>query len=206
MTYRDRERKFFKVTYKLRTVVYDPFLKFLANLGVTANHITYLRGVILVWMLYEMFVKGDLLSGSIIYFAFLFIDTIDGSLARYRKEDNDKGKFNDVIIDQLGYALFVLGLAFIGVANTFILFYHVIIAGFGYLVAVAYKNQNEKSDWVVRPEGNLSYFKLIALLALLILLIFKVNLIDFTAIVLNIWMTITAIYHLIKLQKEEYKG
>ncbi len=208
MSYRTTERTFYARSSQLRERLFAPLLKFLAHYRITANHITFIRMALFVALVvYPLFVRGALVFATVMYFAvFWLLDTLDGQLARYTNTSSDKGKFNDVFVDQLGYAIYIMGLAFAGVSDLFILFYHVIISGAVYVLAIVQKNETQPSDWLVRPEPNLSYFKLIAHLAIIILLLFGINLVDLTFGFLNIWMTLAAVIYFYRLQHQTFKS
>lgn len=207
MTYREIERKFFNVSRDMRELVLQPLLKILTFLKISANQITYARVFIFVFgVMYPLFVKGELMIAILFYFfGFWLLDMLDGQLARHTKTDNDKGKFIDVYVDMMGYSFFIMGLAFLGVANIFILFYHVIIHGAVYIISIVQKNELVKSDWIIKPEANLVYFKFLAHLLVVIFIFLQINWMDLGFIILNIFMTISTIVYFIKMQKQIYK-
>jgi phosphatidylglycerophosphate synthase len=208
MSFRESERKFFYWSYDLRNKILAPLLKLLSGMGITANHITFFRVVIfIVGVMYPLFVKGNLTLAVFVYFlGFMLLDTLDGSLARFNNSASDKGRFNDLYVDVLGYSVLIMGLAYLETVGTFILFYHVIIHGALYLISSVYKNENEKSDWIMKAEPNLTYLKFIAMTFIAVLVLFKVNVLDIVFIILNIWMTVLAFYYFIKLQRQSYKN
>ena len=206
MSYKKVETKFFEKSYEWRNKYYGPMLKFLHKKGVTADHITYARALVfIVGVMYPLFVTGNILLATIIYFfGFWLLDTLDGAVARYAKKDSDRGKFNDILIDIMGYSIFVMGIAFLGFSSVFIMFYNVIIHGALWVIAIALHNENEKSDWVIRPESNLSYFKIIAHIFVAAFVLFGVNWLDAVYGLLNVWMTITFIIKYVQFQNQKY--
>jgi len=206
MSIRTAERKFYAWTFGIRERLFSPILKLLAKSGVKPNHITYLRGVLFVALVaYPLFVQGDLVRATIAYvFVFWLLDMFDGQLARHLKLSSDKGKFNDIFIDNLGYSIYFVGLAFLGVAGTFIIMFHVIAQATVHIAAIAYRNQNTKSDWVIKTEANVFYFKLLSHTVVFVYLIFGITLIDPLLALINIWMGIEALYYFVQLQREAY--
>jgi hypothetical protein len=98
-----------------------------------------------------------------------------------------------------------MGLAYVGFGEMFILFFHVIAHGATYLIATAYNNEMRSSDWVLRPEPNLGYTKLISLsiIALAVFLGWPVFNIGF--MLMNTWYTIVGVWYFSAFQKRSYK-
>jgi phosphatidylglycerophosphate synthase len=205
MGYTDLEKKIVQKTYTWRNRFMGPLLSTLTKWGMTANKITYFRALITVGMLYELFVRGSFNGAIIVYVIFLLLDGLDGALARFQNASSDKGKFNDILIDQLTYALLTFGMAFLAIGSTGLLFFHVIISGTVYLLAVLAKNINKPSDWLIHAEPNLMYLKSFATIGLILLVIFKINVVDIFVFILNIWMTVLAFYYFVIIQKTFYK-
>lgn len=207
MSYRQTEQQFFKKSWVWREKFLSPVLELLHKAKITANHITYFRAILFMFVvMYPLYIKGDVFWATAGYFLiFWLLDTIDGQLARHTKTSSDKGKFNDIFIDITGYSLYMMGLAFIGVSEVFILFYHVIIHAADYLLAIVYRNENQPTDWIIRAEPNLSYLKIIAHLTIIIFVLFGRNFIDPMFMMLNVFMTLQAINYFIKIQKQSFK-
>lgn len=204
--YNQMESSSVEKSYKWRAKFFGPLLRFLQRRGVTANQITYLRALVLLVIMYFMFIRLSLVTSSIIYFlVFWGLDAIDGALARHAGTASDHGKFNDVIIDQTSYALFLMGLAFLGKADVFLLFLHVILSGLVYILAVIVKNFHRPTDWLIHAEPNLMYLKVIASVPILLLVLFKLNIMNLTFFALNIWMTILAFYYFTALQRSDFR-
>lgn len=205
-TYNQMESGAVQKSYKLREKVFGPLLRFLQRRGVTANHVTYIRALVMLIIMYFMFIRLSLVVSSIIYFVvFWGLDAIDGALARHAGTASDHGKFNDVIIDQTSYSLFLMGLAFLGKADVFLLFLHVILSGLVYTLAIIVKNFHKPTDWLIHAEPNLMYLKVIASMPILLLVLFKFNVMNLTFFALNIWMTILAFYYFSALQRNDFK-
>jgi len=204
--YSQFERSAVEQSYTARQKFFGPLLRFLQRRGVTANQVTFFRGFVMIAVMYLMFIRMSLGWATLIYFGvFWMLDTIDGALARHAGSASDHGKFNDVIIDQTSYALFIMGLAFLGGADVFLLFLNVILSGLVYLLAVIVKNFHRPTDWLIHAEPNLIYLKIIAFTPLFILLIFHINILNLVFFALNIWMTCLAFYYFAALQRSDFK-
>lgn len=205
-SYNQMESAAVQRSYKLREKIFGPLLRFLQRRGVTANQITYVRALVMMVIMYYMFIKLSLVIASVIYFiVFWGLDTIDGALARHAGTASDHGKFNDVLIDQTSYCLFLMGLAFLGKADVFLLFLNVILSGLVYTLAVIVKNFHRPTDWLIHAEPNLMYLKVVASVPILLLILFKINVMNLTFFALNIWMTILAFYYFAVLQRNDFK-
>lgn len=205
MNYANLEKNIVQKTYALRQKFLSPLLSVLTRIGLTANRITYLRGLLLGVMVYELFINASFVGGSVVYIIFLILDGLDGALARYQNASSDLGRFNDIFVDILAYSFMVFGLAYLALGSTGLMFYQVIINGAVYLLAVLAKNMNRGSDWLIHAEPNQMYLKVIATVPFLLLLLFKVNLIDLFVFFLNLWMTVLGFYYFIILQKIKYE-
>ncbi len=206
MEYRRLEQLFFKKSWVVREKLYGPCLDVLARWGVTANHITYLRAILFLGVVaYPLYIRANLLWATLGYFlVFWFLDTVDGQLARHTKAESDKGKFNDTVIDVVGYSLYVMGIAFIGASEVFVMFFHVIIHAADYLLAIVYRNENEPSNWIIKTEANLSYLKIIAHTAIIIFVVAGRNFIDPVFMILNTLMALQAIHYFVKIQQQTF--
>lgn len=203
MTYQSFEKSVISKTYQWRNKTLAPLLGFLARRKVTANHITYFRALIfVVGVMYPLFIQGNVHLAFIIYlFGFWGLDTLDGALARFTNTASDRGRYIDTFVDILAYSMFILGLAYLGAASVFVFFYHVIVHGALYVMAAVYKNEHQKSDWIIKAEPNLIYIKFIPTFFIGLYAIFDLNLLNIVYAVVNAWMTILLFYYFIKFEQ-----
>ncbi len=83
-------------------VIYQPVLKLCTALGITANHISLLSSLVAILSITFSIVQVDpryFLYGIWIH---VFLDSLDGSLARYQGKSSDLGAFTDVVCDHIG--------------------------------------------------------------------------------------------------------
>ncbi|MBU0471320.1 MAG: CDP-alcohol phosphatidyltransferase family protein, partial [Nanoarchaeota archaeon] len=81
-----------------------PILKLLLQTKITANHITIIRAMTII-LGFIFFLKADIIYaiiGSLIFEIGIILDTLDGAIARYRKESSSLGEFMDAFLDHLG--------------------------------------------------------------------------------------------------------
>jgi len=203
MSYQAFEKSIISKTYAWRNKALAPFLGFLARRKVTANHITYFRALIfVVGVMYPLFVRGDIFLAFLVYLiGFWGLDSLDGALARYTNSASDRGRFIDIFVDILAYSILILGLAYLGAASVFVFFYHVIVHGGLYVISAIYKNEDKKSDWIIRAEPNLIYLKFIPTFFIGLYAIFDLNLLNIVYAAVNAWMTILLFYYFIKFEQ-----
>ena len=64
------------------SVIFTPFAKLLARLNVTPNMVTYGSAVIIAGLSFGVLARGHLALGGILLGVVLFMDSVDGVLAR----------------------------------------------------------------------------------------------------------------------------
>ena len=96
-TFTDRLRVIFKD-------LIDPIGAFLNRLGITPNAITLL-GLVGTTIGAYVISQGKMTLGGIILLLFVFVDVLDGTMARLRGESSDFGGFVDSVSDR--YAEFI---------------------------------------------------------------------------------------------------
>lgn len=142
-----------------RQKVLYPILPLFAKIGVTANHLSILR-MLLGIIAFPIFFYGyTTLSVSLIVIA-LITDTIDGSVARFQKNESDRGKFVDMLADHTLY-VFSIAILFYLEVNNILLASHLILVPVVYVLAIIKKQEGKKSDWIITPQAELSYIKFV---------------------------------------------
>lgn len=110
------EEKIYNQLAQLRTMVFQPLNKILTGLGITADLLSYLA--VLLMVVFVLLSQHNLKLGFWVIVARMFVDILDGPLARYQKTASDRGKFVDVLMDNLGFALFIIGVVKAGVLGS----------------------------------------------------------------------------------------
>jgi len=194
--------KFFR---KKRDSLLKPLLKILNRLGISANNLSISK--IFFTIIYLLFIKSNFsLAMSFLLFGGVFLDFLDGPLARYTNKDSDRGKFIDVLSDQIVYILAIWGLIIINIGNYIILSYNIIIISLFYLLIIINKNENIESDWIIKPVARATYYKLIFEILTILYLLSQIDIIVFNKLIfiINSIITIHFIYHLIKFSNKKY--
>ena len=165
----------------------------LATIRLTPNRITFLRflsapAFILLFPTYPR--KMTL----VLVIACLF-DWIDGGLARHLKIESDRGKFWDVLVDHIVYVAALFTVMRTGAVSVDAFAYQIMIAPIVFLLATIKESENRKTDWIIHPYYRVVYFKTFALLCLLLYVGWGINYLDVGILLLNVFMTLCAIYH-----------
>jgi phosphatidylglycerophosphate synthase len=198
----DKANEFFR---KKRDKLFSPIIKGFDRLGISANTLSLSK--LFFACLYLLLIKNNFLLA--IFFIFLggvFIDLLDGPLARYTNKASDRGKFVDSFSDQLVYGLFIWGLIIINVGSPIILSFNMIIISSLYIIMIVNKNELLESDWIIKPIARASYYKLVLEISVILHLFFSMNEFFFnkTIFIVNILVTIHFMYHLIKFSNKKY--
>lgn len=149
MTWATFERRFKDRTSTFRYTLFKPLLKILASAGIRPNAITYLGLASMFFFVY--YINKDVPLAAIFLIINLVLDQIDGPLAYYLKSMSDKGKFTDLLIDNIAFVILVAGIVSIGLISGVI---GVLLAYFMFLcmiLMILQKNYKRKSDWLITP-------------------------------------------------------
>jgi phosphatidylglycerophosphate synthase len=176
-----------KDSRRKREKFFRPILKDLKKMGITANMLSNLR-IFLVLLFLPIFFYNKF-AGALLMLFILFLDSLDGSLARYSKNASDRGKFIDISVDHLVYSI---------IAVTLLAFKVDVF----YILATIKKQEFEESDWIIKPYPQLSYLKTLPVLAFLIASFLTLNpiLINWALALPNLVATLLVIYYFIFIQ------
>ncbi len=178
-----------------RSAYLKPIIKGLDILGFTPNSLSFLRAV--SGLVFFLLVNINFEIAFLILVIGGLTDFFDGALARYQKNDSDRGKFIDMLSDNIIFSFFLLGLIKINFISTLNLSYFIFIIPALYLMIIINKNENIKNDWIISPYARVSYYKVIFEILFLATFIFQINkiYITFASTILNILMSIHFSYH-----------
>lgn len=82
-------------------IIFTPFAKVLAKLHVTPNMVTYGSGLIITGLALGLVARGHLAVGGITLGIVLFMDSVDGVLARLTNNQTEYGAFLDSTMDRI---------------------------------------------------------------------------------------------------------
>jgi phosphatidylglycerophosphate synthase len=98
----------YQVFAVIRDKIFLPPVKLFSFIGITANMLSYFSVVLMG--LFIVFIRKHNSISLILLLTSLTIDLFDGVLARYQGTASDRGKFVDVICDNVNFSLFLIGL------------------------------------------------------------------------------------------------
>jgi phosphatidylglycerophosphate synthase len=200
MILNDWYEQYKKFSIVWRSKYFQPVLKLLADLKITPDQITFFRLIFLVPVIYY-FYWLNLWGVLIFYLIFWFLDLFDGALARYLRAENDKGRFLDTIIDNFAYGVLMVGFISLDIAWGWLLAFNILAEISVQVLAIIQKQRTKPSDWLIKAEANLPYFKTISHLTLIFYLLGH-NYINSVFLCLNFGLVLTFFYYLWLIKQE----
>ncbi len=140
-----REEKIYTSLAAVRTSIFRPLNKILTAIGVNADMLSYLGVVVMVGFIFAL--PDNLMLAFWLLFARMIIDIMDGPLARYQKTDSDRGKFVDVLMDNLAFALFIFGVIHAGFMEGLAGAIYLFLTELVVVLMIIIYNLKHKSDW-----------------------------------------------------------
>ncbi|MDO8600814.1 MAG: CDP-alcohol phosphatidyltransferase family protein, partial [bacterium] len=183
---------------KLRGFVFYPILWLLNALGISAIFITNLRlvlGIVFLWWFWR-----DQYAAAIFMVFVIFLDTIDGALARFQGTTSDRGKFLDIVVDHCIYVFILFTFPTLGALMPLV-FYNLFITIVAYLLGAVSKGEARPSDWLIKPAPQLSYLKAVIVIPFFLLVLWDINWLNEALWLANILATVLGVYYFITLQR-----
>lgn len=145
-----------------REKLFKPLLKILPF---HPHTITTFR--LLLALAFPFLITSNPLLAWICIFTSMALDAFDGVVARYRHLASDRGKFIDVLADQITFILLCFGLIRILPALSLEIAIIACCVPLTYLITMVRKNEKEQTDWLIKPQARLIGYKLIFLIAVI---------------------------------------
>lgn len=149
-------------TEEWREIALRPLLKLLVAVGVTANGISTFR--IILAIIFPWLILSQPRTAWTCLIVSIVLDGLDGALARYAKTASDRGKFIDVLADQITFSLLATGLIRVWPQHSLVLALLAFLIPAAYLIVAVAKNEGRVSDWLIKPRAQLTAYKIIFLL------------------------------------------
>jgi len=128
--------------------------KFFSKLPLSANGYTILSFLFVLGCFF--FLIKNLLLYAFIFFSIAgFLDTVDGCVARFRKEDSKRGAYLDTIVDRYVEGVFLLGLLFLPFPDIIFPFYVWIFLFFFGALMTTYSKAAAKEKEIIEKGGEL---------------------------------------------------
>lgn len=186
-----------KASIKFRAKYFEPALQLLAMLRITPNQITIFRLFFVVPIVFY-FALGSLTGVLIFYIIFWLLDLFDGALARYLNIESDKGRFLDTLVDNFMYGILIIGFIDLRVAWLWLLAANILLEYTVQILAILYKQWGKPSDFIIKAQADLPYFKSVSHSGLF-LFILGLNYLNFIYYLLDVSLLATAGYYFYKL-------
>ncbi|MBI2013854.1 MAG: CDP-alcohol phosphatidyltransferase family protein [Candidatus Colwellbacteria bacterium] len=146
------EEKMYYWLRDIREPLIRPIVKVLAFFRVHPSALSFAGVFLMLGFIY--FVGTNPLMSFYFLLAALAMDAFDGGLARYLKVDSDKGKFTDVLVDNLNFTLFIIGLTAVSLVSGAAGAAYVYFMLLARVLMVVRKNLGRVSDWLIRPMAG----------------------------------------------------
>jgi phosphatidylglycerophosphate synthase len=186
-----------KASVSFRAKYFQPILKLLAHWGVTPNKITTFRLIFILPIAYY-FATENLFGVFVFYALFWFLDLFDGALARYLNKQNDKGRFLDTLVDNFMYGIIMVGMIHLQVTWLWLLAVNIVLEYSVQILGIIYKQWGQSSDFIIKAQADLPYFKAISHLGLFLYLV-GLDYLAFIYYLLDVSLFLAVSYYFYKL-------
>jgi len=179
--------------------IFYPLLVWCRRVGISPLFFTLFR-LVLLPVLYLLFEESLFWAGFLLILMILS-DMLDGALARYLEIASDRGKFEDHLSDHLLYGVCLLGLLSLRAVSAHVLGYQLLIFPVLMVLAILKKHEHTETDWVIKPRPDIGYYKFLFFVFFFVYLFFAKNYLNGLIWIMNILMTLQAIYYFSVLQR-----
>ncbi|HEY95745.1 MAG TPA: hypothetical protein G4O15_12500 [Dehalococcoidia bacterium] len=184
-----------KYFHLFRQPITLPICRFLTLLHIKPSYITTTRipiliGFVVLWVYEQYHIAVILLAINI------FLDIIDGDLARFLDADSEVRKFKDVTVDNIMVVALPLALIWQGTVSGFIGGYYIFIVTLSWWLSVVRRNIDIQSDWLFKAQASSFLFTarfFIVTLLVFLYVLFEVDVFSLTLIVLSVILTLNSI-------------
>jgi phosphatidylserine synthase len=199
------EKKYWQFA-QMRDVYLRPLAKIITYLGIRASGVSY-SGI--------FFMLGFIInvkSNPKIAFFFMLLavgmDFVDGVVARYQHQASDRGKFIDMVADNVIFSLFVIGICYAELLPNLwglILVYLMVLSK---LFRAIYNAFDYPSDWFFRSLAGFlpNFISGICYIFFVLLLFFNINLFVYCFIGSAIILFLDATSHFVLIIRKERKS
>lgn len=183
---------------KFRAVFFRPLVRGLNSLGIVAETITLLRLIIAVLIfVLSLCLPIKIFWVSLIFLFVIFLDMVDGTLARSSGTFSDRGKFMDVFVDHTAYCFVVLFLIIKNLTNTPYAAFNLFIIPIAYLLATIKKEEGKPTDWIIKVYPRVVYLQIIPYFAFFSYSFFGYNFLNKAFIISDVWAVVLSFYYYI---------
>ena len=197
-----RVLRYYHVSVRIRNFVFNPIARFFSFFGITSNMLSFFGVIMLIFFIF--FIKKNILISLIFLLIGIIVDAVDGVLARYQKKSSDRGKFIDMVCDNLNFTLFVIGLVYAGLLNGLIGLICVYSMVLSKLFRIIVNSRFLESDWHFKAVAGFlpNLCAVTSYLSLPIIVFFRQNYFDLLLIVFSFILIIDSFIFYCKIIKK----
>lgn len=147
-----KEDQIYENCRRKKDVILFPLTKLLAGIGITPALLSYTSIIVMLVFIYV--IPQSLMQALYLVIVYLVLDNLDGSLARHLHTASDRGKFTDILVDNVCFMLFLVGLVYANLLSGIlgIIFSYVFLLLTTLLIFE--KNLFQPTDWLIRPTAG----------------------------------------------------
>jgi len=149
--YSGGEADFMARSQQIRAQLFDPLLRLLARLGVTANHVT-VASLLCGLAFPPVFHWVVPWAAFVLLLLHVLLDGLDGPLARFRGTASNRGSFTDTMVDQVVVTVVMIAMIRGGYAElwagSLYVFFYLLVVTFAFVRNALL----EPYSWLFRPR------------------------------------------------------
>ena len=196
-------RKLYEKIAQWRTSAFKPVVPLLSFFHITPNFLSYTS--IVLMLLFIIYIKSLSPWLLLLILGSVLLDLIDGPLARIMGVASDKGKFIDMLCDNLAFTLFVLGLMYVGLISGMVggaLIYFMVLSK---LLRSIYNSHHYKSDWKFKAVAGFipNFVVALSYIVLGIFLIWGIEYLNYAYALFSAVLIIDATFFYVRIVREE---
>lgn len=191
--------------HEMRKPVTGLFSRFFMIFHMDNTHVTALRLVMIVAFL-PIWISGHQNIAVILLAINVFLDMVDGDMARFQQKDSDVRKFEDITVDNILIVVIPLALIFSDLVPAILGAYYIFITTFSWWLSVMRRNLKQKSNWIFRAQASsFLFFMRFFVIILLVFLyaLFEIEVFSTTVLVLSIILTLNTAFDYHQLVKSK---
>jgi phosphatidylglycerophosphate synthase len=199
------QKKYYQFA-QMRDVYLKPLAKILTRLGIGASCVSY-SGIFFMFG-FVLTIKFNLKVAFFFLLLAVAMDFVDGVVARFQQQASDRGKFIDMVVDNVIFSLFVIGICYAELLPglwSLILVYLMVLSK---LFRSIYNAFDYQSDWFFRSLAGFlpNFIAGICYISFLLILVFNVNFFLHCFIGSSIVLFLDATFHYVLITRKETKN
>ncbi|MBT4935600.1 CDP-alcohol phosphatidyltransferase family protein [Candidatus Woesearchaeota archaeon] len=197
------EDKIYNTWTKGKDTLLSPIISILLFLRIKPYMITY--GSIVSMILFFITLRTNITIAAVFLLITILSDIFDGALARKNKSCSDKGKFQDIVADNVNFSIFTFGIVYAGFLTGFwgmIIVYFMLLSK---VLRIIFHSREYSSDWWFKAiAGALpNVVVLLSVIAFFILLLGGYNVFNLITPLLAGVLAIDSVFYFIRIVSQK---